>query len=355
MFVPSTDLVIEDLYKAHNSCLGQLGLNVWRSRTCLRFLVEKVRESFSLKHLIQIYLLKLYKGSILILASWYTCSLLSNAEDYSTENGRRGSLKYLPEKSWAKATSPSRKSGISSVASFFFTYLLFVFLEQDILTCMMDNRSGFHHRSALRYGRVGRQNLKSTTMEVRTWKVISLTKGWEPKNHGMSISTQGYFSFSSLLISLTFIFYWNSYRIKEIIGVGWSSRSWSSSRSRPPSTPAEEESQWGGVSPKPMKQRKNKSSKKGAQEKREENSPLMEDDDKPKFPLRWRSGKESMASREGAMVFLCENFSKTTAVLLEGFLFLAHDFPKLDMVTYFETSLDVSPCLVPEESTTTIR
>lgn len=104
-----------------------------------------------------------------------------------------------------------------------------------------------------------------------------------------------------------------------------------------------------------MKQRKNKSSKKGAQEKREENSPLMEDDDKPKFPLRWRSGKESMASREGAMVFLCENFSKTTAVLLEGFLFLAHDFPKLDMVTYFETSLDVSPCLVPEESTTTIR
>lgn len=99
VFVPSTDLVIEDLYKAHNSCLGQLGLNVWRSRTCLRFLVEKVRESFSLKHLIQIYLLKLYKGSILILASWYTCSLLSNAEDYSTENGRRGSLKYLPEKS----------------------------------------------------------------------------------------------------------------------------------------------------------------------------------------------------------------------------------------------------------------
>lgn len=130
--------------------------------------------------------------------------------------------------------------------------------------------------------------------------------------------------------------------------------------------------------PKPEKK---KSSKKGTQEKEDHVNPrilppvtlsklqdepeadellhtlapptiLVEDNDQPKSPLKWRPNKELMVPKEEAMALRREGFGESSKAFPKWLKFLEHDSAGFQADPYQVSCPKVPQCQKPEDSTT---
>lgn len=82
-FEPAIDHVILDLCRHFNVCLSQVVSNIWRLVACFHFLVSVAHVDFSLSHLLHIFSLNPFRGSIISMVSQGTRTLVNSEDDHN--------------------------------------------------------------------------------------------------------------------------------------------------------------------------------------------------------------------------------------------------------------------------------